>query len=196
MKRLIPGRPSPAMIVAIAAAVFACAGSATAASLISGKQIKNSSITSTDIKNKSLLKADFKPGQLPSGARGQQGPQGPQGLRGPAGANGANGFGVLRYPETVTTFANGESDIAGALCPAGTYPTGGDAWAVDTATNLVDHPEVITAQGLAFTNDVGAGYFADVDNVASGSVDVVVDVVCANASQVLPSKGRHSKKLR
>jgi hypothetical protein len=108
-----------------------------------------------------------------------------------------NGFGILRYPETVSSFSNGESDVVGTLCPAGTYPTGGSAWAADTATGLTDHPEVITSQGLAFTQaGVGNGYFATVNDVASGDVDVVVDVVCANASQVSPSMTRQGKRLR
>jgi hypothetical protein len=193
-KHLPRRRPSPAIVVAILAAVFACAGTATAARVITGKQIKDSSITSTDVKNGSLLKGDFKRGQLPAGATGPQGLRGPAG---PPGANGVNGFGTLRYPENVVSFSNGELDLVGTLCPAGTYPTGGSAWAADTATGLTDHPEVITSQGLAFTQGgVGNGYFATVNDVASGDVDVVVDVVCANASQVSPSMTRQGKRLR
>ena len=181
-------RPSPSMLVAVAAVVLACAGSATAASVITGKNIKNSSITSADIKNSSLLRGDFKSGQLPAGARGAQGPRGATGAAGAAGARGTNGFGLLRYPQTVTPFTNGQSDVVGTSCAAGTYPTGGSAWAVDTATGLVDHPEVITSQGIAFsTGGAPIGYFATVDDASSGNVDVVVDAVCANASQVLPT---------
>ena len=175
------------------AAPLACAGTATAARLITGKQIKNSSITSSDVKNGSLLRGDFKSGQLPAGPRGPQGLPGPAG---PRGANGTNGFGVLRYPETVSPFSNGESDFAVASCPAGTYATGGSAWAVDSATGTNDHPEVITSQGLTFsTSNVGDGYFAHVADASSGDVDVVVDVVCANAQQVSPSIRRHVKRL-
>ncbi|MBN1529910.1 MAG: collagen-like protein [Thermoleophilaceae bacterium] len=182
------------MLVAIAGVVLAVAGSATAASVITGKQIKNSSITSQDIKNKSLLRGDFRSGQLPAGARGPQGPQGLRGPQGAAGARGTNGFGQLRYIEEAFPFANGEADFVTALCPAGTFPTGGGAWAADSATLLVDHPEVITSQGVTFTDaGIGNGYFATVSNVASGAVDVVVDVICANASQTLPNKNRHRR---
>ncbi len=200
MKHLSRYRPSPGVVVAVAAVVLACAGSATAAKVITGKQIKNSSITSADIKNNSLVEGDFKSGELPAGARGPQGAQGAQGapgLRGPQGVNGTNGFGVLRYPETLNAFENGEADLVGTLCPTGTYPTGGSAWAADSATLLVDHPEVITSQGISFSDaNVGNGYFANVNNVASGSVTVVVDAICANASQVSPSKARHRRGLR
>jgi hypothetical protein len=193
LNRPLSHRPSSALIVAVVAVILACAGTATAARLISGKQIKNGSITSTDIKNNSLLAGDFKSGQVPSGPRGPEGPRGPAGA---PGASGTNGFGLLRYPETVSSFSNGESDVVGTPCPAGTYPTGGGAWAADSATGLTDHPEVITAQGLAFDQaGVGSGYFADVNDVASGNVDVVVDVVCANASQVSASIAGRGKRL-
>src|SRR4051812_26972254 len=52
-------RPSPALVVAVAACVIACAGSATAASLITGAQIANDSVTGIDIHNHSLRGKDI-----------------------------------------------------------------------------------------------------------------------------------------
>jgi hypothetical protein len=185
------------MLVAIAAVVLASAGSATAARLITGKQIKNGSITSTDVKNGSLVSGDFKSGQLPSGPRGAQGAPGPRGAQGARGAAGTNGFGLLRFPAVSATFADGEADMVQVACPAGTYPTGGAAWAADTATLVTDHPEVITSSGFLYDdNDVGGGYFANVSNVDSGSVDVTVEVVCANAAQVSATKTRQRRLVR
>src|SRR3954465_136583 len=51
-------RPSPALIVAIVALVMACAGSATAATLITGRQIRNNSVTGADIRDRSLRGKD------------------------------------------------------------------------------------------------------------------------------------------
>src|SRR4051794_16872774 len=51
-------RPSPALIVAIVALVVACAGSATAATLITGRQIRNGSVTGIDVKDRSLRGKD------------------------------------------------------------------------------------------------------------------------------------------
>ena len=144
MKATIAVAAVAALLVALPA-VGAPSPLAGAAQLITGRQIANSSITGKDVKNKSLTKGDFQ-GSL----RGPEGPRGPQGLQGPGGANGTNGFGVLRYPQAVATFSDGDSDTFAAVCPAGTYPTGGSAWAWDAATNTVDHPEVITSDGLAF----------------------------------------------
>src|SRR5688500_3028859 len=45
VKQLLRKRPSPAMVVAVVAVVMASVGSATAATLITGKQIKNNSLT-------------------------------------------------------------------------------------------------------------------------------------------------------
>jgi hypothetical protein len=101
-------RVSYANVVATLALFVALGGSATAALLITGKQVKNGSLTGVDVKNSSLtggdvkndsignidikdgdlLASDFKPGQLPAGA---QGPQGEPGAKGDPGAQGIQG---------------------------------------------------------------------------------------------------------
>jgi hypothetical protein len=90
-----------ANVTSVVALFVALGGSATAAVLINGKNIKAGTIAGKAIKantigsdkitNGSLLSQDFKAGQLPAGARGPDGPQGGQGPQGAAGANGVNG---------------------------------------------------------------------------------------------------------
>ena len=182
MKAAVAVAAVAALLVALPAA-GAPSPLAGAAQLVTGRQIANNSITGKDVKNKSLTKGDFR-GSVrgPRGPRGAQGPAGPQGSQGPAGSS---GFGVIRYVQEFATFADGEADSFSATCPAGTYPTGGSAWAWDAATNSVNHPEVITADGLEYSaSDVGEGYFVNVDNQAGEDVEVVIDVACANANQV------------
>ena len=58
----------------------------SAATLITGKQVKNGTITGKDVKNHSLTKKDFK-----GSVRGPQGIQGPQGLQGIQGLKGDKG---------------------------------------------------------------------------------------------------------
>jgi hypothetical protein len=58
LNRLLRRRPSPALIVAIVAVFVAGAGSATAAQLITGKQIKNGTIGSADLKKSVRAKLD------------------------------------------------------------------------------------------------------------------------------------------
>ena len=113
MKRFMRFRPSPAMIVALIALFVALGGSASAAVLITGSEIKNGTIKSIDvgnnsltskdiknlkskdIKNGSLLAEDFKSGELPAGSAGPAGQQARQGQQGQQGQQARRG---LREP--------------------------------------------------------------------------------------------------
>jgi hypothetical protein len=91
-------RLSPGIILGIVAVVFACAGSATAGSLITSGKIKDGTIQNRDIKKgtissdrlaksvRSQLKKAGKAG--PAGAKGAKGDTGAAGATGPAGAPG------------------------------------------------------------------------------------------------------------
>ena len=78
-----------ANITSLLALFVALGGTATAAMLITGKNVKDSSLTGADIKNRSLTGKDvrkrsllannFKNGQLPRGPQGLQGPKGDTG---------------------------------------------------------------------------------------------------------------------
>jgi len=86
-----------AHLLAFLALVVAMGGTATAASLITGAQIKNGSITADDIKAHGLTAKVIKNGSLTaatlaSGVRkGEKGATGATGASGAPGANGANG---------------------------------------------------------------------------------------------------------
>ncbi|MDQ4055248.1 MAG: hypothetical protein M3237_21480 [Actinomycetota bacterium] len=58
------GHTIPAALLAVVVLVVALAGSATAAKLITGKDIKNNTVTTKDITNSSLKGADVKDGSL------------------------------------------------------------------------------------------------------------------------------------
>lgn len=84
-------------VVAAGAVVLAMSGSATAAMVITGKQIQDNSVASRDIKNGSLQVKDFKASEAtklrgPSGAAGATGATGGAGATGAAGAAGASAF--------------------------------------------------------------------------------------------------------
>ena len=182
-------RPSPSMMVAFVALFVAGAGSATAARLITGKQIKNSSITSTDVRNGSLLRKDFKSAQLP---------RGPQGLPGTAGRAGRDGFGVLSYQAGFIELpaADGATELdegaAFVECPAGMYPTGGDAYAIDP-----DDPDEEIVSGVVdgeffFIDSAGRpnSWAVDATNTNAFNVEVFIEVICANAAQPPPPIGK------
>jgi len=132
-------RPSPAMIVATTALVAGGAGTATAASLITGSQIKNSSITAADIKNNSIAGTDVRNGSLagadlknstvtaaklaPSAKAALQGPAGPAGAPGAQGPAGAPGPAGGPAGPAGPAGPEGPAGPAGAAGPAG--PAGG-----------------------------------------------------------------------
>jgi hypothetical protein len=94
-------RPSPAMIVAMLALIAALAGTATAASLIKSKDIKNGTIRGKDIHKKTIPAS-----KLTKAARNSlKGQRGPQGAKGNTGAKGsALGFATV-------TFSGGNAQI-------------------------------------------------------------------------------------
>ncbi len=84
-------------LIAVAAVLALTAGTATAAKLITGKDVKNGSLTGKDIKNKSLGVSDLSSNARAS-LRGQTGATGAAGLPGAAGAAGAKGEAGLMGP--------------------------------------------------------------------------------------------------
>ena len=129
--------PSPAMIVAILALLFALSGTAVAGGLITGAQIQNNTVSSADLTNNgvksvdmqnnavttfdvlngTLRAVDFAPGVLTSGAAGPAGPAGPAGAQGAPGPQGAPGLAGL---EIVT--ADGVSNSDNAEADRGVVP--------------------------------------------------------------------------
>lgn len=125
-------RPSASLLVAIGAVVLAFVGTATAAKLISGQDIKDGTISGDKLENNTLGPSKFtksaesalagddgrdgKDGkrgadgdagpQGPQGAQGPQGPPGPQGPQGPAGPQGATGPAGTPGPATPATYVN------------------------------------------------------------------------------------------
>ena len=105
-----------ALLAIVGAIVLSSTISATAASLITGAQIKDKSITAADIadntltsrqvKNGTLTAADFAPGTLFKGDTGPKGPQGPAGAKGDTGAQGPAGV-------------KGDAGVPGPQGPAG-----------------------------------------------------------------------------
>ena len=127
--------PRTALVVVVAAiALMASAGAgATAALMITGKQVKDGSLTSADVKNRSLKVKDFSPKAKSrltgaTGATGARGPAGPAGPTGPAGAPGTSGLpglpglpglsGFQVVTQTVPVPGLGNASV-GAACPAG-----------------------------------------------------------------------------
>lgn len=166
-------------------AVLTIAGSATAARLITGADIKNNTVSSVDIKDRTIQVGDFsldagRALQGPEGPTGDRGPQGPRGEPGPAGTGGSGALTGLQrvtasFPSSaIPGFVNHQA--SGAVdCPAGRYAIAdGHAF---TAQETVAQP--ITLVGLAPT---GATLPTGVQGSATSgrSFTLTLDVVCAN----------------
>jgi hypothetical protein len=145
--------PSPSTAIATVALVAAFGGTATAASVVTGKQIKNSSVTGADVKSGSLSTSDLSKKARASlkGNAGPQGPIGPKGDPGAPGQNGANGEkgekgetgpAVLPAVRTKTLFsknlaADTEDTILSFAPPAGQYVITAKVNALPNGTGLV-----------------------------------------------------------
>jgi len=90
VKSIIKRRPSAALVVALVALFVALSGTATAALVMTGKNIKDGTVTGKDLKNRTLGAKKLSRKAIAS-LQGQAGPAGPQGPQGVPGAEGAAG---------------------------------------------------------------------------------------------------------
>jgi hypothetical protein len=162
----IRSRLKYANVMATAAVFIALGGSATAAVLITGKNVRNSSLTgadirngsvgSADVKDRNLLAKDFKAGQIPAGAQGPKGDVGPVGAAGPQGAPGATGPAGPQGPanpdaqtlsgnrvEAVGTAAVDLASVDAGLCSSATVP----ATMLDPSYSLINDVILATPPG-------------------------------------------------
>lgn len=106
-------RLSSAHLIALVALFVALTSSATAAVMISGKNIKDGSVTGADVRDRSIAARDLAPDALAASAQG--GAAGPAGPRGAAGADGADGQAGARGAkgDTGETGAKGNTGAKG-----------------------------------------------------------------------------------
>ena len=175
-------RPSPALVIACVALVFALAGTGYATVLqvprssvgtaqlknaaVTNKKLAANAVTSAKVKNGSLVKGDFRPGSLPAG------PAGPAGAAGPAGPPGLSGIERVE----VTSVNNSTPSRTGAIaCPTGKRLLGGGA-----RVNPI-LPQVAIASSYP-DNDNTYRAFAREVNVTGAAWSLTVFAVCATAS--------------
>ena len=115
-------------VLAVALTALLCtATGATAASLITGRQVKDGTLTGKDIKNGSIASKDLAPsarGSMgPAGSPGAQGPAGPMGPRGDKGVPGP----AAPAPEARQAFITADTTRleTAAVCPVGETVIGG-----------------------------------------------------------------------
>lgn len=158
-------RPTTATLAAACIASFALVGgTATAAKLITSKDIKNGTIKAADLSSGAKRALKGKAG--PRGATGPSGPQGAHGAQGPAGRNGVPS---TRVVEASMTIAPGDVSGPQAFCPAGMVVVGTGYFVG------IGHPGFVQAFG---GTSVGLGVIND----TSIPLDVDVQAICAPGS--------------
>jgi hypothetical protein len=155
------------VIVASAAALLVAGGVAGAATLITGKNVKNGSLTAADIKKSSIFMNRLSPGTramiVKAGAKGDSGAQGPIGPTGANGKDGANGVPGTDGKDATIQVSTLSSD------PASTDFYGRSA--ADCTTADPGHPLVnIAAAPEATTGSEALKFGPFVDGNAFGEV--------------------------
>ena len=126
MKGITKRLPSPALVVAIVALSVALSGTATAALMMTGNNIRNGTVTGKDLANRTLAKKKLSKKAIaslqgrtgPAGPQGLQGAQGAQGAPGPAGPVGPSTTYVDNEPNSITAV---QSRILEVAIPPGSY---------------------------------------------------------------------------
>jgi hypothetical protein len=188
-RAMLKRRPSPALLLSVVAIVLACAGSATAGSLITGRQIKDNSVTGADLRDGTVRTRDLAaplqpragtPGPAgPAGPKGDAGPAGAPGPAGPQGAPGLSGYEVVHGP-TVDSGAGPRGDMqAIATCPAGKVPIGGggvDSAIIGAPGGQVGHVE------YSRPTPNGRGWMVGFTQDADADARISAWVICAKVS--------------
>jgi Collagen triple helix repeat (20 copies) len=150
-------------------ALFVALGgtSLAAATVITGKNVKNSSLTGADVRNSSLTGTDVKdkslsPGDFngsvtgAQGATGAKGETGAQGPKGEAGAQGPKGEAGAQGPKG----ESGPQGPQGAAGPQGPQGDTGPAGSSDTAAQVRDKLLTVDGSGSGIDADLLDGFGA------------------------------------
>lgn len=113
-----------ALLVAVLALLIGFAGSATAAVVVTGKQIKDGTVTTADIQNGTIESVDVKDESL-SQADFFDTVAGPAGPKGDTGAPGPHGTSGLVYIVEGVDIGKRATRIVTATCPPGTHVVSG-----------------------------------------------------------------------
>jgi hypothetical protein len=189
-------RPSPALVVAIIALVVACAGTATAASvLIRGSgQVAPGAINTSDLRDgrgvsladltpRARFRLTAEPGVAGAeGPRGPQGPAGPRGLTGPAGANGADGSAIAFAhvnPDGVLDDARSKGVVSAAMSPPATGTP--RAYCLDLVPASVNN--AVASIDYATTGTGVETIYPLIPGTASGLASAIIATRCPAAQQ-------------
>lgn len=208
MKKRFRGRPSPAMIVALAALFVALGGTSYAAfslpkNSVGSAQIKRGAVTKTKIATGTLAGLHGRKGATgpagPAGAKGDQGiqglqgPPGVQGEPGPKGDQGIQGVQGIQGPPGDSSVAVGyitspltkvspnSTATATAHCPSGTVVTGGGVYPINNDVNI----SIDSSDWDYSTEPTPNAWVGVVNNTGPADVYFHVDAICVAATDII-----------
>ena len=193
MSQLLRRRPSPALVIASLALVFALTGTGIAAvtalprNSVGTRQLRNNAVVSSKVRNHSLLARDFRRGQLPRGPVGPVGPAGPQGPAGPAGPPGPAGNLAVSVHEADSAVGPGRRAFAIAACASGQRAVGGGVYLADSTPDNQDaimrNAPVNSTGGTHFkllaSGQTPNAWYGQAYNAGTNGATVHVYVICA-----------------
>jgi hypothetical protein len=156
-------------VVAAAVLVAVPAASATSASLVTGRQIRDGSVTGADVRDGSIAAHEF--GHLVPGSVGPVGPEGPQGPQGPQGPAGLSGWTTVVSQVGVPVPA-GKSASTEVDCAAPRLAVGGGVSA--------SIPDSARVSESAPADLLGTGWYVTVRNVGAGPISIAAWATCVS----------------
>ena len=162
--------PRALLMVTVVSLLLSFAGSATAAVIVTGKQIKDNTITTQDLKDDDLAGVDVKDKSLTQSDFDAPvvGPQGFKGEQGPPGAPGSSGLVYRTEPHVVP---KNSTKSWGAPCPGGTRVISGGS----------SSDGVLITTESAPTDDAGSGWWVAMKNPTSSSMTGYAWALCVTA---------------
>ncbi|CAB4941387.1 unannotated protein [freshwater metagenome] len=157
-------RGIPTIVIAGVLVVASATSGATAALVITGKQIKDNTVTTKDIKNGTLSTKDMSSSTL-SSLKGATGPAGAPGAPGAAGAPGISGYQIVTASVVIPANEGGE---VVATCPAGKKVLSAAGELQGAYTGTAVNLDLSATKATAYA----ANYFDTADTLT-------IDVVCA-----------------
>lgn len=176
-------RWSPIVAVTAIALLVALSGSATAAVMIGGQQIKKNAIGTKHIKNnavtgKEIKKNAIKPGHISPKAKkmlaGQDGADGAQGIPGKDGVDGVSGYEIVHGDE-VTIAAGGSSELSVDCTEEKRAISGGASSADGFNPNSVIYESTVMGP-------TGFGWQVGVKNTGGGDIVMQAHAICVDAA--------------
>ena len=195
MSKIMKRRPSPALVVAIVALFVAFSGTATAALVMTGKDIKDGTITGKDVKNRSLGTRELSKKAISSLKRHAQG--GEQGAAGPAGPAGPSKAYVDNLPGPITDQLTRIMEVTvepgsyTAQANLEVHATGATGQIECRLRALGGTPTLLGFSGVQFIADVPAAGQIDSRFISLGggfnTTGGVVEMVCLSGSNPVES---------